>query len=604
MAIGHSPKNATAREGKLHAGRNSISYVRQGGPYRREHQGTSMHLPFGNLDIHALPPPLSTALARLVLDGTEAGLANAAADTAIAIECWFRTVGALLLAEYMDAGAPDDNVNRRVFEALGQKRPPPIGHLVATAQRCQTVLRNRDPTGHPAIWPALEEISLGAPDERSHPVTRLLKFRNSFSHGSFARAATEIRDHRVLLEQQIRIVSGNLSERPLRFQLPTGESCILRGAHPSRAPAAHTDQPRPSRDPFVPYVVLPDGSVRVVGPTLQVAARNDEWVLGLGRLDPQASAAGRPFGDALERYRREAGGHVQFGDLVPRRSDSRGHDVRWLDDGLATQTVTLVEYRPGTGQAGLAARLLSALEAVADPARIWRVVPDHPGSSGVAFGRSLLRLAEEALGQQPQGPDPVGAELLDAILASGSRLMRAHKKVGVVVMDAGAAPGAGTQEPRLADIFGALSRNAASGYRLVLLAHPTAELRVPHGGAVLHAPLPASDGFDSNELATVVRAWRTRHGVIADVVLRCVLDGCASTPVSVVALAELIEARGENPVFPPAVEHALWTATPLLERHRDLGDERLSSWIPGGGVGGTYAAAISRALGIQRATAP
>lgn len=553
-----------------------------------------MQDPFSRLDPHVLPPPLSTSLEALFVERDRGRRATAAADTAAAIEAWFSIVGALLLAEYMDAGAVDDNVNRRIFQALEQKRAPSLGRLLGVARACQQSLRDRS-VHHPPIWPSLDRIDCSDADDSTHPAVRLLAFRNSFSHGSFTRADADTREHALLLARQLRLVIDDLADRPLRYKLPTGETCVLQG------PGGTVTSTRPSSTapehlaPFVPFVTVSEGSTRVVGPILQVVRRGDGWRLELGRLGSPASVEWRKLGDALDRYRREKSGYVQFGDLVPRRPDSNPHGVPGFEGALARNAIVLIAYRPGTGQANLAARLLTFMHTMSSPARIWRVVPDHPGSSGVAFGRFLLRLAEEARAGKPVVEDLAGRGLIDAVLAADASLTKAGKSVGVIVMDAGLAGSPSTEEPRLTDIFERLSRGSG-GYRLALLAEPTDEARIPRAGAALDAALPEPGMLDGVELAAAVRAWRTRQGAIADAVLGCVLDGAAATPVSVVAFAELVEARCGRPVFPPAVEHALWTAAPLLERHRDPTDERLSAWIPAGGVQGHYAAALCQML--------
>lgn len=176
--------------------------------------------------------------------------------------------------------------------------------------------------------------------------------------------------------------------------------------------------------------------------------------------------------------------------------------------------------------------------------------------------------------------------LAQSISTAGRLLAEAQKSVGVIIMDAERGTEKGPNEPlSVVDVCKTVS-TSNSGFRLVLLSKPTFGGRLPHDGAVLAAPIPGAGEMDFRELETELRNWLDANGKVGELTLRWLCERPADSPLLLSDIVEEINrADKAYSLFPPAVEHALWTAAPFIDRRIDEGQISLQ---PAGGYDGDY----------------
>ncbi len=550
-------------------------------------------------DHTVFPPPLSTALDALDSARAERGVSRTGAELCAAIEAWFVFIGSVLLAEYLDVGAPDGDLNRLIFRGLESCRPRLIGQWVALGRGCAIALKSEWSAGRVPAWPGLTRLDFGEPDDADHPVTRLIDFRNGFSHGALRQTETTIEAHTRLLDQQMTLLAPDLSVSPIYSVLPDGRRAILSDYPDTDMPSAESEQRAPADLPaMTPFVELPSGERRLLAPALSVMQIDSRFELVPGSLGAMLETkTAQRFAVALERYRQEQRGHVVFtADQVPEANGFDEEDRIPLREALtAAQALTLVQYRPGSGQRTVAGRLLKSLEPQTTVARIWHVIPDHPAISGAMFARALIRWAEMALAEPEGALEAADVSLEDNLEQASKRLLATGKTVGVVVMEAaiGLMPPAG-ETLSILDVC-KLAGTEQSAFRFVLLDIPTAGAELPHDGAVLALPAPARDAIDMEELSAAVKHWATAHADIGHQVLEWVLEGGGASPQTLTDAVEALSARSEQAIFPPAMEHALWTAAPFMQRSQDA--DQHTTWLPAGGLESGYADALRRLLG-------
>jgi hypothetical protein len=142
------------------------------------------------------------------------------------------------------------------------------------------------------------------------------------------------------------------------------------------------------------------------------------------------------------------------------------------------------------------------------------------------------------------------------------------------------------------DAFKAVSVKG-SGYRLLLLAHPTNDARLPHDGEVLAATPPSEPDIDASELETALEDWKSVNGELSVPILEWVLGGHGSKPRLWSEIVTEIEGEAGASAFPPAVEYALWTLAPFTDCTQC--DDEALGLAPAGEMDGDYAKALRRA---------
>lgn len=525
-----------------------------------------MPSPLNSIDPANLPPRLAIALTQLKQQEQQHGMVGTGRDTNLLIKEWYTLLGQVLIAEYLEVGAPNAKLNRHVFDALVEgdnQGNALVGQWVKLSRGLHACLMEEWGDTQSPAWVGLLKLSFGEETDGDHPVTKIMQFREDCGHVTFGSDADTVENIHQLLAEQIQLMEKDFTERPICF-LPVDEGRVmtLQGAVPQASPErAAPDNIQPNS----PWIPLDDGQVRHLTPVL--AVKPETHALELVQLGRSWSSETQyQFTQALEAWREENKGHVKFDAPVPDEPDETPHDVVNLADALTEpdQALTLIEYRPGTGQARLAARLLHELRAPASEGLPWCIMSaGHPGARAEILGRAILRQAEKVLGCESIGSDENPHASLGEV---SSQLAAAGKMVGFVVMGAGRI----LDDPELAqnkfeELFHACSKNP-KGLKLLLLDHPRHGTRLPHDGSVLQAAAPAPEQIDEEELLNARDQWLQKDEELRKTLLG--LLGQNATLTLSGCIDQLTEQTGQEP-FPPRVEHALWEAAPFLQREGD-----------------------------------
>ena len=556
----------------------------------------SQNRPFETLPTHFIPALLGGPIERLVSEQLESGVATTADETCDAIEAWFKFVGSLLISEYLNTGAPDSRLNRYVFAALKSGKGMFLGQWVAAGRECLESLQSYWAEGNAPTWSGLKNLDFGFPDDLEHPVSRLIAFRNSFSHGSFSQVEKEILEHGLLLETQVALLALDLIERPIYFPLPNGKVAALQGAEPGETCQTLENERPPSNIlAYTPYVIIEDGRHSILAPALQIKQNAKDFSLTFGTLNTTLSeAALQAFQSALEIFHLEQRGYVHFEKGSIPNLPNRGIQIEGLEGALmGDRPLTLVQYRPGTGQIQLAASINHTIESTCSVGKPWRIIAEHPGGDPTVFARALMRQSELLLEKAEGDLEIQGGHLLNHVANAARALTVADKTVGYVVLDADKATYPDlNSEISWVDLLKSISFKG-SGFRIILLALPSNKQSLPYDGDILMAPAPKTAAVDRSELNDFIKNWISKNGTIGVTALEWILEGGATTPLAWAEITSILSERNGGAPLPPAIEHALWALAPLTERKEC---EEGLVWYPAGGLNAGYGEAIKHSL--------
>ena len=216
-----------------------------------------------------------------------------------------------------------------------------------------------------------------------------------------------------------------------------------------------------------------------------------------------------------------------------------------------------------------------------------RVVPGDLSQSGVTLARTVLRLTEEALGEEDgaRDRDAEGARCDAELLADGGPVARAaadlaaaglRALLGIEDLHHGAA--AYRREPITGrDVYEALADTA---FTVVATTHTGTLPRILFDHRV-RPPLPAT--LDDAALGAWLEA-ATAERPLHHGLLRALTSSDA--PAHLFALCDALESGGGPRVYEPAVERALWDLQPVLSWSRVAlaldgnPEERVRVWSP------------------------
>jgi len=520
-----------------------------------------MPTPLSMINTSVLPSRLANAIERLVSQDRDHGAASTLRDTRAVTKEWYTLLGQILIAEYLNIGAPSRELNRYVFDAMDHNSNIRVGQWIKLSRSLHQHLASHWAESQLPAWKGLKEFSFGEEDDPEHSVTQVTAFQDNLGHVTFSADAVAFENIHQLISEQIQGLIDDFTERPICYLCPkSGTVMALRGLHPEPA----LEQTSVTDDsPHSPWIPAANGQALPLAPALELNFETGE--ISLAKLDHWWDSETQfQFSQAFESWKRESQGHVQFEDLVPQEADPAPHQVKGLEEALAhpDQGITLIEYRPGTGQKQLAGRLLHSLRAQAPESICWRIMrTGHPGSNAAILTNAILRQAEAVLGIESDLESKSPLDYLDEILP---KLHSSEKRLGLIIMDAGRIlEDAELSKPDFDRLFHSCT-NHANGINLILLDHLRLGTRLPHDGPALQAPI--TEPIDKDELREFLNQW-----LQADALIRQNLLGLfdENTPQNLATfIAQLTEKTGQAP-FPPQVEHALWEASPILERKGD-----------------------------------
>lgn len=515
--------------------------------------------------VQAWPAPLAGPLLVLLSELRTSGEATTADETSLAIEAFAAWMGRVWVAEYLhalgdDASVSNEALNRDLRERLASGRPTLTGQWVGLWRRCRNTLKGRS-----TVIRGLDALSPGEPGDGS-PLDRLLRFRNHFSHGSFATTVLEIRAHRQLLHDCLDALPA-LRDQPVLCRDPeTGRIQEARGAWP--------ESPSQPEDLAVghPTIVGEAGQLDLY-PLLAVrsAAGGLQLVPPGDHLPPAELLQHPALGAWIARYDRERLGHLPYpsphAGSTPPDPAHRAALAQALSEGQPG--LVLIEAHPGSGTEALVRALTDD-----DPAKLGldrfgarRRVSVHPGElgqSGSTVTHVILRATEEALGETEGtrgGAVLSRAEAQDALEQAARDL--ASAKTPIVIGLDGLHRG---QHPYRGEPFTVLEVYtwlASTAVCLVATTHPGALNRPLFDRRLTLATPEQPDTAD-------IERWLRAH-VEPDSLNRRVLTALtqASAPLHLFALCDRLEHDGGETVFEPAVERALWDLQPVLQWRRE-----------------------------------
>lgn len=476
------------------------------------------------------------------------------------------------MAEYLHAGAFDERLNRALFGTLSAPNPIPTGQWIALARRIRQSFEERS---MPTVVDGLRNQDFGELGDRKHLISRLVDFRNTFSHGGLDTPPEEERTHRALLNAIMERVPA-LRDQPILFQTEDGRTLVADTGQPYPVPVSSIAVP-----PFPqPFIVGRDGrTVLHLHPLLHMTADAQLMPADSKRRTYAITVLFERYalGALVERYQKEKKGHLDFGEVVRGRVTHPVPKVV-LDEvkrSLSTgHTLILVETYPGCGKAGVLVHLHdSAVSDGSPPACLWLVEPEDIGQSGITFANYILRQVEQILCLADESLGLAKAEAWEVSLDRAKQaLTQAGKRMllGIEDLHAGCRP-VGNEPVSVMGVYRSL---AGGPIAAVATTHPFRIPGRPVCDQLVRFPYPADAdiSLDRLELAVSELCPNThpmRLRVMRELVRR-------SQPATLFALCDALETDG-NRVFEPEVERALWDLRPLL-RMTVISDEK--AWAP------------------------
>jgi hypothetical protein len=515
-----------------------------------------------------LPMPIATRARTLAEETAAHGEHTTPDELADLIEASFDHLYRLWMAEFALAGAPDAAVARRVVTRAGEKLL--MGARVGLARALRDCFVAR---GIPTVVEGLASCDFGAVGDVSHPVARLVAFRNEFAHGSFSSTVANIREHRALLAEWLERAPGLLTQ-PVMVVLSESEVVALRG----EVERVDTLVGLPAAR-FAPFVLSADGARRLDLFPLWCVAQDASGRLTLRHPDAtrreqtmQQFFAREALREYAQRWEDECAGIFDHREVLRARAWRAldAAEAAALRAAVASVQFVLVEAHPGCGKAAALTALLDG--ALLDPGRFADVSvvvleQDGPSQSASTFASFVARAAERALGLAPRalsaadGPPAKkgrSREFGPTALAreAAARLHAAGRRVLVLVEDAHlgtrAAPG---QKQTIAEVVRALER---SPVHVVATTHPGALARPFAHDRKVVLGVPTSPRVErvAEWLASALRG-RSLHALVLARLAR------ETEPMSLFALCDAVEAEA-GAIFEPALERALADVRPVL----------------------------------------
>lgn len=510
--------------------------------------------------VERLPIHLAERIAKLMSQTALSGEYVTANETVAVIETMFGYLGRLWVAEYVHAGAKDAAINRDLLNLSGRRVL--TGQWVSLARRIRRLFAEQ---AWSTVVAALGELAFGAQDDVQDPVTRLIAYRNSFSHGSLASVIEDIRAHRQLIEHLLAGIPA-LWEQPIHcFAGEDGPPRLAVRGWPLMTKTMDPKEPR-----YQPFIVGTDGETHLrIYPLLHVAPTEEGLVLRGGESKGRQHVLETLFErETLRlwygRYRREQQGHLAFEEVLRARPNAQLPPAAFSGVRAALSTPRLarliVEAHPGCGKADLVAHL----ERIAPPAsRVetasYVVEPGGLSQSGITFARFLLRRAETALGlhegtlSSADGEFPAGiAKAEEHLFVAGVMLL-----VGIEDLHHGVAVYQ-REALSIADVFALPSGQAI---RLLGTVHPGRMGRHLACDRRIALPVPEPSAFSLDELRVVLSELCPPGDALGRRTLIALLQ--ARRPLTLFGLCDAIE-ETSHAIFEPAVEQTLWRLMPLL----------------------------------------
>lgn len=523
--------------------------------------------------VEQLPIHLAERIAILNSNISRSGEQATAHELVAIIETVCGYLGRLWVAEYVHAGSLDATINRDLLDL--SSRPVLTGHWVSLARRIRRLFCEQS---IPTVVAGLKKVNFGEQDDPSHPVTRLIAYRNSFSHGSLASIIEDISTHRRLIEQLLADLPALWNQPIYCLTEEDGQAHLAVQGWPLATTL--TEHLEPCLQPFI---LSTDGLTRLRLYPLLYAAQTE---VGLTLRHGQNKGRQQTLETLFERetlrlwygrYQREQQGHLDFNEMLRTRPHANLSPATFatVREALSTplSARVIVEAHPGCGKADLIAHL----EGVSPPANrvvtaAYVIEPGDLSQSGITFARFILRRTEAALGLDEKDLQSCNTELPASIVHAEQQLAAADLMLLVGIEDLHHGVTCYQQETlSIADVFMLPSGRAI---KLLGTVHPERMGRhLPcDRRIVLHVPEPPE--FSLEELRAALVQVCPEDDARGRLTLWALLQ--AKRPLTLFELCDALEAECQA-ALEPAVEQTLWRLWPLL-RMDGSGDER--RWHP------------------------
>lgn len=359
---------------------------------------------------------LPTPLAYSTLEMLREPLVNSADELIHLLEVWLRHMGWMWLVEYLHSDHQDDALDRVLFRTfLENQRELSVGRWAYMGSRISHLFRQK---GWGVRLP-LCRFSYGDPRDQESSLSRLLRYRNSFAHGSFDAQEKDILRHRALLWSLIAETQKALEDNPIVFWDPESRCVRAANGHWSKQP----DITLPAQEPYLPYMLDNSGHRIQLAPMVRIRKVEPEerehhiyahieeipaWHLEYLSLhhstsqQMQESFQHNPTVAAhLSRYQRQRQGYLDFRtDWEQARPP---HQTERELQATLQHVVTALEVRrverpsyvlllgyPGSGKTYFVAQAESLFQGF-DHFVTYRLEPQSPTTSATTFLRYMLR---------------------------------------------------------------------------------------------------------------------------------------------------------------------------------------------------------------------
>ena len=262
-----------------------------------------------------LPRLIALAVQEMLVEIDVSGEHTTADETVNLIEEVFSHLGRVWVAEYLKQGAFDENLNRYLFETLG--RNVSIGLWISMSRRIRSLFKDNAKI---TIMSGLDDQDFGEQGDNEHPVSQLISYRNSFSHGSMKAVVDDIREHRQLIEDVLMNLPC-LIEQPMQVVVDENGTCLQADGlwEPvKKAPS--------NALPLQPYVQSQKNEELLeFYPLLYVAQNEDAYELHCTSAKNTQHPVSKLFErESLriwyERYERESHGHLDFNEVLSKKT--------------------------------------------------------------------------------------------------------------------------------------------------------------------------------------------------------------------------------------------------------------------------------------------
>jgi hypothetical protein len=479
------------------------------------------------------------------------------------IDTYLNNLCRIWVAEYLNAGAADDRMNRELLTAFSGPKPPSTGRWVALARQIRQTFMTR---GWTTVVDGLASQDFGELGDRKHPIARLLDFRNMVDHGGLIASEEDALEHRRLLSGIVEKIPA-LHAQPILFRLDDGR--ILDANDPGRpAPAVPVSLDVMSLQPFI---LGRDGrTILPLYPLYYMASESEGYKLlpvDTKRTKKRHSIP-QLFEQTVlrtwyERYLAESNGHLSFDEKIVNRATSpMPSDVLEAVNAVlsAGHNLVVVEAYPGCGK-------VTVLKHLGDPSVanhyaavcLWMVEPGDLGQSGQTFTNFLLRQVEGCLGMTDKSLGLAGADWQAAIERGKQALSQEGKQllVGIEDLHAGCVP-LGKESVSVYDVYRVL---ATGPIAVVATAHPGRAPKRLVFDSLVSISVPAEADIARDWLAQAVAELCPPSHPMRLRVLKALVKN--TEPMDLFGLCDALETNGDK-VFEPAVERALWDLRPLL----------------------------------------